>query len=125
MLSSLVQNFAASCSTSFLGLKPWYAYLKLNPAPDCSIKSFNLLPKGRTPSDVPLVFLAVIDDLMRLAGLVAVVFVIYGGVQYVTSQGNPEDASRAQSTIQNALIGLAVAIIAVLAVSFLGTRLSR
>ena len=121
----LITTFAASkCSVSFLGLKSWYAYLSLNPAPDCSIKQFRLLPVGG-PSDVPLILLAVVDDLMRIAGLVAVIFVIYGGIQYVTSQGNSEQASKAQDTIQNALVGLAVSIVAVAAVAFIGSRLTR
>jgi hypothetical protein len=75
------------------------------------------------PKDVSLVLLAVIDDLLRLAGLLAVGYVIYGAIRYILSQGSPEETAKAQSTIVNALIGLALAMLAVGIVSFVGGKL--
>lgn len=115
--------FATACKPTFLGLVPWYQYLKLNGA--CQVNQFHLLSGSGSSSDLPLVLLAIVDDLLRITGLVAVIFVIYGGVTYATSQGNPDQTSRAQSTIINALVGMAVALIAVTAVSFLGSSLSK
>jgi hypothetical protein len=116
--------FAAGCIHDFLGLVPWYKYLgsKLGRAPSCDINNFTILGSH---SDIPLVLAAVIDDLLRIAGLVAVAFVIVGAVQYITSQGNPEDTAKAQTTIINALIGMAVAVVAVAFVSYLGNQLGR
>ena len=88
--------------------------------PDCSIKSFKFLGSS---SDMPLILLAVVDDLLRIAGIVAVGFVIYGAFQFIASQGNPEGTAKAQSTVINALLGLAVAIAAITFVSFLGDKL--
>lgn len=116
---------AETCSKPFFGLKPWYHYL-----PDdsftggCDIVNFTLLPSSSEPSDVPLVFLAVIDDLLRIAAIVAVAFVIVGAIQMIVSQGNPEQTARAQSTLINALIGLVVAIVAVGFVAFLGANIN-
>jgi lysylphosphatidylglycerol synthetase-like protein (DUF2156 family) len=137
MLAFLLTNFvavtdaaAAACNKpKLLGIfQPWYQYLDVqqrtipsNGATYCSVQKFNLLGSS---SDVPLVLLAVVDDLLRLAGLVAVGYVVYGGIQYATSQGNPDQTAKAQSTIINALIGLAIALIAVATVSFLGNKLS-
>jgi hypothetical protein len=128
MLYTFITLFAktrAECTNGFLGLKPWYHYLELDS--NCDIKDFNFFPpNGDDPlikSDVPLVLLAVIDDLLRIAGLVAVAFVIIGAINYITSQGNPEDTAKAQSTIVNALIGLAISIVAVAFVSFIGSKL--
>jgi hypothetical protein len=128
---------AAGCSKpKLLGIfVPWYQYLKVSKdadTGDCGIQDFHLLPgkqqtdtTGRTPnSDVPLILLAVVDDMVRLAGLIAVIFVIMGGVQYATSQGSPDATAKAQSTIVNALIGLAIAIVAVAFVTFLGNALT-
>jgi hypothetical protein len=112
---------ASSCAGSFFGLEPWYQYLKLGPG--CSLNNFVFLPSDGQASDVPLVLAAVVDDLLRIAGIVAVGFVIYGAVQFVTSQGDPESAAKARATVINALVGLAVAIIAVSLVGFLGNRL--
>jgi uncharacterized membrane protein YccC len=115
--------FASSCGGTFFGLEPWYAYLKLSS--NCSVSSFQVLPSGSTPSDVPLILLAVVDDLLRVAGLVAVGFVIYAAFEYLTSQGNPEQTGKAQSTIINALIGLAIAMVAIAVVSFLGNKFGQ
>ena len=135
-LSSQLTLFAdyagdAACKKGdFLGLVPWWHYL---PTGDfggttgtdngCNIRSFHFLTEGSGHPDLPLVLLAVVDDLLRIAGVVAVAFVIYGAFQYVASQGNPEQTARAQSTIINALIGTAVAITAAVFVNFLGQTL--
>lgn len=107
-------------------LIPWYEYLQVtkDDTGSCSVKDFTLLPDDGKDSDVPLVLLAIIDDLIRIAGVVAVIFVIYGGVQYTTSQGNPDATSKAQSTVLSALIGLVIAMVAVAFVTFLGKALS-
>lgn len=120
MLPSSAWLFAAGqcADKTFLGLVPWYHYLQLNK--NCEIPDFTLLGSR---SDILLIILAVIDDLLRVAGIVAVVFVIYAGFRYVTSQGSPEETSKAQSTIINALIGLAIAMIAVALVSYIGNKL--
>jgi hypothetical protein len=120
-MTHLITFFAADCSKAFFGLKPWFEYLNLNNK--CEIVNFNILPGHGHPSDVPLILLAVVDDLLRIAGIVAVGFVIYGAFQYVGSQGSPEAAAKAQTTIINALIGLAIAVISVATVSFIGHRL--
>jgi len=109
--------------SSFFGLRPWYYYLPDNKFEGCDIKKFQLLPTDKSPSDVPLVLLAIVDDLLRIGALVAIGFVIYGAIQLVTSQGDPDGAATAQKTITNALIGLVIAIVAATFVSFLGTKL--
>ncbi len=120
-MGPLVSLFAAACKPTFFGLVPWYQYLTLDGS--CGITNFQILPKGNTPSSIPLIFLAIVDDLLRIAGFAAVAYIIYAGIQYITSQGNPEQASRAQSTIINALIGLAIALLAVGLVSYIGNQL--
>lgn len=128
IISPLLQTFAATCNKpTFLGvLKPWYEYLNL--APDavgkCSVTNFNdsahVLGQH---SPFLLIALAILDDLIRVAALVAVGYVIYGGIQYSTSQGSPDSTRKAQSTIINALIGVAVSVLAASIVAFIGKRL--
>ncbi|MBL8122449.1 hypothetical protein JNM87_06925 [Candidatus Saccharibacteria bacterium] len=117
-------TIAARCiQGTFLGIKPWFAYLPDSAfAPGtCNIDDFDLfsVSDGLVP-----VALAVADDLVRVAGLVAVAYVIVGGVQFVTSQGEPDRTKRARETIINALIGVVMAIVAASVVSFVGQRLS-
>ena len=49
--------------------------------------------------------------LLPVAGLIAVLFLIIGGYQYITSAGNEELAERGKHTLQNAIIGLLVIIL--------------
>lgn len=126
------KTLAAQCSKDFLTLKPWFAYLPNSAfnSKTCAIENFSLLDsqnkKGGTTkqSQLILVVLAILDDLVRLAGIVAVGFVIAGGIFFVTSQGDPEKAKRARNTVFNALIGVVIAIIAASVVSYIGTTLS-
>lgn len=104
----------------FFGLIPWWQYLPNTDFDnDCNVVQFDVLHG----SDIPLVLLAVVDDLLRVAALVAIAFVIYGAIKYTTSQGDPESTSKAQSTIVNALIGLAISLISVAFVSFISNQL--
>lgn len=119
---TLLQNFGAGCAEkTFFGLRPWYAYLTTTAENGgCTVK-FDLLPEnGR--SDLLLVLLVVIDDLLRVAGLVAIGFIIWGGVTYITSQGDPQQTQKAQQTINNALLGLAMCIMSIAVVTFIGSR---
>lgn len=114
MLVHLATTFA-SCSHGFLGFPHWYQYLQLDNK--CQVTNFQF------PQDLLLVALAIVDILLRIAGLVAVIFVIMGGIKYAASQGNPDATANAQSTIISALIGLVIAVIAVTFVTFIGHRL--
>ncbi|MDL2341582.1 MAG: hypothetical protein QFB87_00700 [Patescibacteria group bacterium] len=111
----------AHCENTFFGLKPWYHYLKLDPT-TCDIDRTAFHTLGSNSSFL-LIGLAVVDDLLRIAGLLAVGYVIYGGIQYITSQGSPDGTSKAQATVLNALIGLAICLVAIGAVSFAGKAL--
>lgn len=119
-----IRLLAASCdNTTFLGLRPWWYYLDVTYP--CDIKKFTILPSSGNPSDLPLVALALVDDLLRISALVAIAFIIVGSVRMITSSGNPEQTASAQSTVINALIGLAIAIVSVAFVGFVGRQLSN
>lgn len=124
-------SLASRCSKPFLGLKPWFAYLPADAFADgsgggktCDVTNFKLLGDANTKSHLLPVVLALADTLVRVAGLVAVGFVIAGGILLTTSQGEPEKVKRARETIINALIGLVIAIVATTVVSYIGGRLS-
>jgi len=122
-LFSLPHLFAAtSCSTSnwLLGFPTWYQYLTVSydaTTKACQITSFTF------PGDLVLVALAIVDILLRIAGLVALGYVVYGGIKYVTSQGSPDGVKQAQDTLINALIGMVIALVAAGVISFIGNSL--
>lgn len=124
-MNQFLQIFAADeCSKpSFFGIPTWYRYLDIekNSATDqCEIQ-FSLMRANKfNGDDILLVGLGVIDILIRIAALIAIGFVIYGGIRYITSQGSPEATKGAQNTILTALIGLAIAMVAAAVVAFLG-----
>jgi hypothetical protein len=119
---TVFQRFAdapAGCASSFFGLPAWYKYL---PSGDftgsgCQVSSFNF------PGDFTYIAVAAVDIALTIAGMVAVFYVIYGGIQYVISQGEPDKTRGAKNTITNALIGLVIAGVAISLVSFLGSQL--
>ena len=132
LITPWLQQFADanSCSKSFMGLKTWFAYFPASWFGDgagnaCGInKNFQLLPASGQ-SGLLLIGLAIADDLLRIATLVAVGYVIYGGIQYETSNGDPNATKTAQQTIINSLIGLVLAILAASIVGFVGDQLGK
>lgn len=121
----------AECSNNgFLGLPTWYKYLELGAKGNdtCAIigpaeknlkgeESFSL-QKG-----LPRIGMAVAEILLRVAGMVAVAYVILGGFKYMTSQGEPDGLKAAQGTIINALIGLAISVMSTVIVTVIGNAL--
>lgn len=54
--------------------------------------------------------LGIINLLLGITGLLAVLFVIIGGLRYITAHGNEEQAEGAKKTLLHAVIGLVVVI---------------
>ncbi len=113
---------AAPCNPgaggNFLSFPTWYKYLE---GEDVSGKC---TPVVNSPSDAIPVLVAIVEILLRIIGLAAVAFVVYGGFRYITSQGQPDATKSARQTIQNAFIGVVISIIASVGVSFLGRSLT-
>ncbi len=122
-LFTTVAGPAAGCdpNRTFFGLPVWYKYIVNGPSGGaCDFRNLVLWP----PNDLILIAVAVVDMLLRLGGMVAVGFVIWGGISYVLSQGEPEKLKGALQTIINALIGLAIVLVSIGVVSFLGNKLA-
>lgn len=54
----------------------------------------------------------ILATMTTIAGIVCVLFVIFGGFYYMTSSGNPDRLERAKKTLRNAFIGLVVVLCA-------------
>jgi hypothetical protein len=91
----------------------FYVLAVINPFP-----TINTNPGGDTLTQkiLPLVF--------NIAAALAIVFVAYGGFKYVISRGDPQATARAKDTILYAIIGLVVAILANVIVTFVIKRVS-
>lgn len=61
-----------------------------------------------------------INAALGLAGVVALILIIWGGISYITSAGNPDQVARARSTIMYAIIGLVVVLASFFIVNMTG-----
>lgn len=60
----------------------------------------------------------IINVVIGVVGFVAVAFIIFGGIQYTTSAGDPGKVKKAKDTILYGIIGLVVAMLAYAIVNF-------
>lgn len=72
---------------------------------------------------IPYFVTFLIQFLLSIAGLIAVLFVVIGGYQYVVG-GVTEDKEKGKKTIQQALIGLVVSLSAWIIVNFIQIALT-
>lgn len=87
----------------------------------CAVKLDGMSP----PNIIFTIALNVIDIAIRIVGLMAVGFVIYGGFRYVTSRGSPDETKKAQDIIFKAVVGLLIAILATVIVSFVVSSINK
>jgi hypothetical protein len=105
-------------SSWFLGFPTWYKYLQPHRTANGCALNFTF------PEDLSAVALAVFEILLRVAGIVAVVFVMYGGFLYMTSTGEPDRAANGRTTLTNALVGLLIAMLATAIVNLVGRNIA-
>jgi hypothetical protein len=60
---------------------------------------------------------------LQLVSTVALLFLIIGGIQYITSAGNPDNTARAKQTLLYAVIGLILVISSYAIIVFVTTSL--
>ena len=65
----------------------------------------------------------VIQFALILAGLMAVIFIIWGGYQYITSSGDAEKATKGRATLINAIIGLVIIFLAYAIVGYVYSQI--
>ena len=63
------------------------------------------------------IFTAAMNHAFTWAAIIAVIVIVIGGIQYVTSNGNPSAVTKAKQTILYAAIGLAISILAIVIVN--------
>lgn len=122
MIPNLLTLFAAKTAEEcgggkLLGIIPrWYEYLPFDDACNLNI-SFS-----DNPESLWGIGFAIIEILLRVGGIVAFCFIIYGGFLFVTSQGEPEGIKKARTTVFNAIIGVVISILASTIVIFIAGK---
>lgn len=101
---------------SILSFPHWFEYLNCDADGSPYFKDSD----GKYSLNVfVLILMAIIDMGLRLGGILAVIFIIVGGIKYTTSQGNPEGVQNAKNTIMYSVIGLVLTMVATGIVSFI------
>lgn len=123
LISNSLVHFADSCDPNsgqggFLGFPHWYQYLP----GQTDATTHQCLPQIQSINDVWLIVAAIIDILLRVASIAAIGFIIYAGIKFITSRGEPDKAKQARDTIWDALIGLVIAVAAAAIVSFVAGK---
>ena len=75
--------------------------------------------------DVVSVLTTVIDWVLAFSGAVAVLFLILGGLQYITAAGNEKRVETAKNTILYAVIGLVVILLSFVIVAFISQNIGK
>ncbi len=83
----------------------------------------NSVPCAATGDDIASIIGSVISLLLFLAGAIAALVIVVGGIRYITSDGDAGAASKAKNTIIYALVGLVIAIMSYSIVNFVISRI--
>ncbi len=116
---AVVPNTYANCNSShFMNLPAWYDGL---PGEDnkaganggfggCSVKQ--PADEQQLKQYVWTIALNITSIVFGVAGYIAILFVIWGAIQYMTTQGEPAKAAGARKTIMNEIVGIVICALA-------------
>lgn len=118
LLTGGAPNATAACTDAdpnFLSFPTWYRGLTCNNG----VIEIDSISKA-----VVTVGFNIVDIVLRLLSLVAIGFIIYGGIQYLIARGEPGNVAKAKSTITRAVVGLIIGIASSAIVGFITTRIN-
>lgn len=88
---------------------------------------------GGTPIQAPVItgdsletiVSRIIGIILIVVGILVVVYLIYGGILYITAGGDADKAGKGRTAITNAIIGLIIVIVSYAIYNFVLTRISK
>ncbi len=98
-----------SCGGAVLGLRPWYHGIC-----DPDTKAIKT-PDGKDPNPnlqqfVWQIALNVLFDISLVIGYLTLAMIVFGGYQYISSQGDPGKMAKGKKTLMSAVIGTTIAL---------------
>ncbi len=106
---------AGACGNEYIpGFKPWYDGLTKSDKCEIDESKFKADSEdgGQLAKSIWQIAFNLISDVFAIVGYLSIVFVIYGGYLYMLSSGDPGKAAKGKKTITNAIIGLAICMLA-------------
>ena len=82
---------------------------------DVQTPLLDLKTNGNT--DLPTVVSTIINIVLFVAGALAIIYMIYSGILYITAAGNPDNAKKGSQGVMNGAIGIAICVLAYYLVS--------
>lgn len=98
-----------ACGGSVLGLRPWYYNICETVGNDVQITKPAKSEAGLSKFIWQIV-LNVLFDLSLVVGYLALAMVVFGGYQYISSQGDPGKMAKGKKTLMAAVIGTTIAM---------------
>ena len=74
---------------------------------------------GGSNQNLPDIITTIINVMLFIAGALAVIMIIYGGIRYITAHGDEKQVKVAKDTIVYSVTGLIIAILAYALVTFI------
>lgn len=88
------------------------------------VSAFAVTLENKTGIDsLPTLFNTIFTFLLGIVGGLAIIFLIIGGIRYILARGDEKAAKGAKDQITAAIIGLVVALLAVVIVAIVGSIL--
>lgn len=63
----------------------------------------------------------IVNWVLILAGTIAVVYLVYGGILYITAGGDAEKATKGRTAVVNAVIGIVIILLALVIVQWVSS----
>ncbi len=123
MIRKIITTICLTIVTLFIGisvLTPSQAYADdvCSSKASAEVKKAAGCPGYKEGDKLKPIIVNILNAVIGISGLVAVVFVIIGGVGYMTSTGDPGKTEKAKKTILYAVIGMAVCVLSFAIVNF-------
>lgn len=114
---SAASSSSASSGSGFLGFPTWYRNLPQSGG-TLDLEDMEI---GKI---IIIVALNCSDMALRVVSIIAVCFIVWGGIQFILARGEPGNVAKARKTITFAVIGLIIGMLSALTVGFISGRLS-
>lgn len=69
--------------------------------------------------DLMVIIANAVNAVLLLAGAIAVIYLIYGGILYITAGGDAEKATKGRTALINAIIGIIIILLALVIVVYI------
>ncbi len=111
----MIKQIAYTALTAASLLMPVVALAASNPTTFGEVTPFSGTSSGTIIDAVT----RIVNALLGFAAVIAVIFVIIGGVRYITSQGDEDASEAAKNTVLYALIGVIIIALSAVLVNFI------